>query len=60
MQSVLRKIPEDLKREMQRTSALIREEFGLPPKDTTKRQEPPLPRRPNPNRVRSQDGFEFE
>lgn len=60
MQSVLRKIPEDLKREMQRTSALIREEFGLPPRDTAKRQEPPLPRRPNPNRVRNQDGFEFE
>ncbi len=60
MQSVLRKIPEDFRREVQRTSDLIREEFGLAPKDSSRKQEPPLPRRPNQNRVRSQEGFEFE
>lgn len=60
MASVIRKIPEDLRREVQETKKLLREEFGLFARDSSLTPENPLPKRPNNNRVRHRDDFEFE
>lgn len=60
MASTVQKIKQDLKEEKKTLRTLLREDFGLFKRDTTLDAEDPLPERPNPNRVRSNDDFEFE
>ncbi len=60
MASTVQKIKQDLKEEKKTLRTLLRDDFGLFKKDTTLEAEDPLPERPNPNRVRSNDDFEFE